>query len=114
MMYKHRNMLQCYKKQILLIYIVHLLNKYSKILQNIRYIHPDVSQKLVNPDIYIYVMFYLIDIYIIYNNNKDIYIMFYLIYIHSFQLKSGPCFNMSNLFTKIYNMLYYTTNLYLK
>jgi len=29
------------------------------------------------------------------------------------QLKSGPYFNMSNLFTKIYNMLYYTTNLYL-
>ena len=29
------------------------------------------------------------------------------------QLKSGPHFNMSNLFTKIYNMLYYTTNLYL-
>jgi len=31
-----------------------------------------------------------------------------------FQLKSGPYFNMSNLFTKIYNMLYYTTNLYLQ
>ena len=30
------------------------------------------------------------------------------------QLKSGPSFNMSNLFTKIYNMLYYTTNLYLQ
>jgi len=30
------------------------------------------------------------------------------------QLKSGPYFNMSNLFTKIYNMLYYTTNLYLQ
>jgi hypothetical protein len=29
------------------------------------------------------------------------------------QLKIGPYFNMSNLFTKIYNMLYYTTNLYL-
>jgi hypothetical protein len=29
------------------------------------------------------------------------------------QLKSGQYFNMSNLFTKIYNMLYYTTNLYL-
>jgi hypothetical protein len=28
------------------------------------------------------------------------------------QLKSGPYFNMSNLFTKIYNMLYYTTNLF--
>jgi len=30
------------------------------------------------------------------------------------QFKSGPYFNMSNLFTKIYNMLYYTTNLYLQ
>jgi hypothetical protein len=30
------------------------------------------------------------------------------------QLKIGPYFNMSNLFTKIYNMLYYTTNLYLQ
>jgi len=30
------------------------------------------------------------------------------------QLKSGPYFNMSNLFTNIYNMLYYTTNLYLQ
>jgi len=31
------------------------------------------------------------------------------------QLKSGPYFNMSNLFTKIYNMLYDdTTNLYLQ
>ena len=30
------------------------------------------------------------------------------------QLKTGPYFNMSNLFTKIYNMLYYTTKLYLQ
>jgi len=30
------------------------------------------------------------------------------------QLKSGPYFNMSNLFTNIYNMLYYTTNLYIQ
>jgi len=30
------------------------------------------------------------------------------------QLKSGPYFNISNLFTKIYNMLCYTTNLYLQ
>jgi hypothetical protein len=30
------------------------------------------------------------------------------------QLKSGPYFNISNLFTKIYNMLYYTTILYLQ
>ena len=35
-------------------------------------------------------------------------------YIQSVQLKSGPYFNMSNLFTKIYNILYYTTNLYLQ
>jgi len=34
--------------------------------------------------------------------------------VQSVQLKSGPYFNMSNLFTKIYNMLYYTTNLYLQ
>jgi len=37
-----------------------------------------------------------------------------LSYIQGVQLKSGPYFNMSNLFTKIYNMLYYTTNLYLQ
>ena len=30
------------------------------------------------------------------------------------QLKIGPHFIMSNLFTKIYNMLYYTTKLYLQ
>jgi hypothetical protein len=30
------------------------------------------------------------------------------------QLKSGSYFNRRNLFTKIYNMLYYTTNLYLQ
>jgi hypothetical protein len=30
------------------------------------------------------------------------------------QLKSGPYLNMGNLFAKIYNMLYYTTNLYLQ
>jgi len=34
--------------------------------------------------------------------------------VQSVQLKSGPYFNMSNLFNKIYNMLYYTTNLYLQ
>ena len=31
-----------------------------------------------------------------------------------FNLKVDRIFNMSNLFTKIYNMLYYTTNLYLQ
>jgi hypothetical protein len=30
------------------------------------------------------------------------------------QLKSGPYFNMSNLFSKIYNTLCYTTNMYLQ
>jgi len=30
------------------------------------------------------------------------------------QLKSGPYFNMHNLFTRIYNTLCYTTNLYLQ
>jgi hypothetical protein len=30
------------------------------------------------------------------------------------KLKSESYFNMSNLFTKIYKMLYYTTNLYLQ
>ena len=30
------------------------------------------------------------------------------------QLKSGPYFNISNLFTNIYNILYYTTKLYLQ
>jgi hypothetical protein len=35
-------------------------------------------------------------------------------YTQGVQLKSGPYFNMSNLFTEIYNMLYYTTNLYLQ
>ena len=39
-------------------------------------------------------------------NNSDV--------VQGFQLKSGPYYNMSNLFTKIYNMLYYTTNLYLQ
>jgi len=34
--------------------------------------------------------------------------------IQDVQLKSGLYFNMSNLFTIIYNMLYYTTNLYLQ
>jgi hypothetical protein len=34
--------------------------------------------------------------------------------IQDVQLKSGPYFDMSNLFTKIYNMLYFTTNLCLQ
>jgi hypothetical protein len=36
------------------------------------------------------------------------------IFVQGVQLKIGPYFIMSNLFTKIYNMLYYTTNLYLQ
>jgi len=34
--------------------------------------------------------------------------------VQNVQLKSGPYFNLSDLFTKINNMLYYTTNLYLQ
>jgi len=35
-------------------------------------------------------------------------------HVQGVQLKSGPYYNTSNLFTKIYNMLYYTTNLHLQ
>jgi hypothetical protein len=35
-------------------------------------------------------------------------------HVQGVQLKSGLYYNISNLFTKIYNMLYYTTNLYLQ
>jgi hypothetical protein len=35
-------------------------------------------------------------------------------FVQGVQIKSGPYFNMSNLFTKIYYMLYYITNLYLQ
>jgi hypothetical protein len=46
---------------------------------------------------------------------KAVYFVFKITYvIPGVQLKSGPYFNISNLFTKIYNMLYYTTNLYLQ
>jgi len=34
--------------------------------------------------------------------------------IQGVQLKTGPYFNTGNLFAKIYNMLYYTTKLYLQ
>jgi hypothetical protein len=34
--------------------------------------------------------------------------------LQSVQIKSEPYFNKSNLFTKIYNMLLYTPNLYLQ
>jgi hypothetical protein len=43
------------------------------------------------------------------DRSLDIYII-----LPGVQLKSGPYFNISNLFTKTYNMLYYTTNLYLQ
>jgi len=35
-------------------------------------------------------------------------------FLQGVQLKSGQYFNMSNLYTMIYNMLYYTTKLYLQ
>ena len=37
-----------------------------------------------------------------------------ILLIQGVQLKSGMYFNVSNLFAKIYNLLYYTTNLYLQ
>jgi hypothetical protein len=37
-----------------------------------------------------------------------------IIIIQGVHLKSGLYFNMSNLFTKIYNTLYYMTNLHLQ
>ena len=37
-----------------------------------------------------------------------------MLFVQGVQLKSGPYFNISNLFTKIYDMLYYITNLYLQ
>ena len=43
-----------------------------------------------------------------------IYIYMHYILIQGIQLKSGPYFNMSNLFTKIYKILYYTNKLYLQ
>jgi hypothetical protein len=36
------------------------------------------------------------------------------LYMQVVEIKSGPYFNISNLFPKINNMLYYTTNLYLQ
>jgi len=42
-----------------------------------------------------------------------VYVYIY-IYIQGVQLKSGSYFIISNLFTKVYNMLYYTTKLYLE
>jgi hypothetical protein len=43
MMYKHRNMQQCYQKRTLLMYIGHLLDKCKKKknLQNAQYIHQE-------------------------------------------------------------------------
>jgi hypothetical protein len=45
--------------------------------------------------------------------NCNIYLSMLKFHIEGVQLKSGPYFSMSNLFTKIYKMLYYTTKLYL-
>ena len=50
--------------------------------------------------------------------NNKITIKYYTVvsdgvHIQGVQLKSGKNFNMNNLFTKIYNTLYYTTKLYL-
>ena len=59
---------------------------------------------------------YIRNIHIIehfYQLEKLIYLMFYTRNIQVFNLK-WTYFNMSNLFTKIYNVLYYTTNLYLQ
>jgi len=66
--------------------------------------------------VYIYIYIY---IYIEREREREreVYIYIYIyIYIHTqgVQLKSGLYFNISNLFTKIYNMLYYTTNLNLQ
>jgi len=41
MMYKHLNVWECFKKQILLMHILHLFDNYNKILQNAWYIHQD-------------------------------------------------------------------------
>jgi hypothetical protein len=41
-------------------------------------------------------------------------VMIYVYLLPGVQLKSGPYFNIRNLFTKIYTMLYRTTNLYLQ
>jgi hypothetical protein len=38
----------------------------------------------------------------------------HIVLLEGVQFKSWPYFNMSNLFNNIYNMLYYTTNLYLQ
>jgi len=35
-------------------------------------------------------------------------------FLQGVQLKSGPYFNMRDLFPKVYDMLYYTTNPYLQ
>jgi len=49
-MYKHWNMQQYYKKQLLLIrvYIVYWLDRYDNILHNARYIHQDQQYTFFN------------------------------------------------------------------
>jgi len=44
----------------------------------------------------------------------ELHVTIAYIKVQGVQLKSGPYFNMSNLFNNIYNMLCYTTNLYLQ
>jgi hypothetical protein len=53
-------------------------------------------------------------VYLIITGVSDLHVFRSLPYIQRVQIKSGQYFKMSNLFTKIYNMLYYTTNLYLQ
>jgi hypothetical protein len=48
MMGQHRNIYECFKQQTLLIYNVHLLDKYNKILQNAWYIHQDYKRSQLN------------------------------------------------------------------
>jgi hypothetical protein len=45
---------------------------------------------------------------------QELRVLYMKIIVQDVQLKSGPYFNMSNLFTRIYKVLYYTTNLYLQ
>jgi hypothetical protein len=48
MMCKHRNIYECFKQQILLIYNVYLYDKYNKIVQSARYIHQDYKISQLN------------------------------------------------------------------
>ena len=50
MMYKHWNIYESYKKQVLLIYTLQLLDKYNEILLNAQYLHQDVRQMFAELD----------------------------------------------------------------